>query len=298
MTFNPLVSIIINNYNGEKYLGQAVDSVLEQTWKNFEVIFWDNQSIDLSKEIFQSYKDPRLKYFYAPEHTPLYNARNLAINESRGEFLAFLDVDDFWFKDKLEKQMKLFDDPSVGFAGSNYCIVNELTNRTFVANKKPLSEGWVVESFLKNYRLGLLTLMIRKRSFEGLDRPFDSRFHMIGDMDLAVRMAAKYRFAYVDEVLACNRKHGKNASIIGLHTQIEEMEVWAEEMSNDLLMGQHFVAGYFQAHITYVKALNELFRSNRKGAFVLLKKMRWGSLKIRIIAALFLPVWLLKRLKR
>ena len=61
----PLVSIIMNCYNGEKYLHEAVDSVIEQTYQNWEIIFWDNQSSDLSKTIFTSYDDPRFKYFYA-----------------------------------------------------------------------------------------------------------------------------------------------------------------------------------------------------------------------------------------
>ena len=65
----PLVSIIMNCYNGETYLIQSIESVLSQTYKNWELIFWDNRSNDKSAEIFKSYKDSRFKYFYAPEHT-------------------------------------------------------------------------------------------------------------------------------------------------------------------------------------------------------------------------------------
>ena len=66
-TEEPLVSILMNCFNGEKFLREAVDSVLAQTYQNWEVIFWDNQSTDKSAEIFKSYSDPRLKYFYAPK---------------------------------------------------------------------------------------------------------------------------------------------------------------------------------------------------------------------------------------
>ena len=65
MSTEPLVSIIINCFNGEKYLRNAIDSVIEQTYKNWEIIFWDNQSTDKSAEIFKSYKDKRFKYFCA-----------------------------------------------------------------------------------------------------------------------------------------------------------------------------------------------------------------------------------------
>ena len=88
----PLVSILMNCFNGEKYLKQAIDSVLAQTYRNWEIIFWDNQSTDGSAEIFTSYRDSRLKYFYAPEHTRLYEARNCALEKAEGELIAFLDL--------------------------------------------------------------------------------------------------------------------------------------------------------------------------------------------------------------
>ena len=102
MSAEPLVSILMNCYNGEKYLREALDSILAQTYKNWELIFWDNQSTDKSVEIFKSYADERLKYFYAPTHTLLYEARNYAIEKASGEFYAFINVDDWWEKEKLE----------------------------------------------------------------------------------------------------------------------------------------------------------------------------------------------------
>ena len=103
----PLVSIIMNCYNGERYLHEALESIINQTYKNWELIFWDNLSTDNSKKIFQNFKDERFKYFLAKEHTVLYEARNLALKEVSGEFIAFLDTDDIWFPDKLLKQVKV-----------------------------------------------------------------------------------------------------------------------------------------------------------------------------------------------
>ena len=77
----------MNCYNGEAYLYESIKSVLSQTYKNWEIIFWDNKSEDKSAEIFKSYNDKRFKYFYAHEHTPLYKARNLAIEKSKGELI-------------------------------------------------------------------------------------------------------------------------------------------------------------------------------------------------------------------
>ena len=108
MTKTPLVSIIMNCYNGEKYLTESLNSLLKQTYQNWELIFWDNISSDNSKKIFEKYKDERFKYFLSDRHMVLYGARNLAIKKAKGEFLAFLDTDDIWLKNKLDLQVKLF----------------------------------------------------------------------------------------------------------------------------------------------------------------------------------------------
>ena len=90
---DPLVSIIVNCFNGEKYLKEALQSVLKQTYKNWELIFWDNQSTDNSKKIFYEFDEKRFKYFSSEKHTTLYEARNNAINKSKGEIIAFLDME-------------------------------------------------------------------------------------------------------------------------------------------------------------------------------------------------------------
>ena len=100
-----LVSVLMNCFNGQRYLQKALDSILAQTYQNWELIFWDNQSEDKSAEIFKSYKDKRFKLFYSSKHTILYEARNKAIQKANGDLIAFLDTDDYWLPEKLEKQI-------------------------------------------------------------------------------------------------------------------------------------------------------------------------------------------------
>ena len=78
---------------------------LNQTYSNWELIFWDNASTDKSEEIFKSYKNPRFKYFRSKENVSLGQARNWAVNECKGEYIAFLDVDDEWFPEKTTIQV-------------------------------------------------------------------------------------------------------------------------------------------------------------------------------------------------
>lgn len=109
-TPRPKFSIILNVYNGEDYLREALDSVFAQTCRDFELIFWDDHSTDGSKAILDSYPpDERVRYFFAPERVPLGKAREEAIRLARGEWLAFIDHDDVWTADKLEKQARVID---------------------------------------------------------------------------------------------------------------------------------------------------------------------------------------------
>ena len=120
-----LISIIVNCYNGEKFLKESLISIQNQEYKNWELIFWDNKSNDNSKKIFKSFKNKKFKYFCAKKHTSLYTARNLAIEKCKGEFISFLDVDDTWEKDKLKRQIKFFENKKVGVVYGNLWILRE-----------------------------------------------------------------------------------------------------------------------------------------------------------------------------
>lgn len=109
MSEQPLVSVLMNCYNGEKYLREAIESVLAQSYHNWELIFWDNQSVDHSATIFKSYKDARLKYFLAPKHTDLGAARIFAQECLHGIYVAVLDADDMAHPDRLLKQVEFLE---------------------------------------------------------------------------------------------------------------------------------------------------------------------------------------------
>lgn len=106
----PLVSVLMNCYNGEKYLRAAIESVLLQTYQNWELIFWDNQSDDLSAAIFKSYNDARMKYYLAPKHTSLGIARVLAQECLHGRYVAVLDADDVSHPLRLARQVAFLEE--------------------------------------------------------------------------------------------------------------------------------------------------------------------------------------------
>lgn len=297
MKREPLVSILMNCYNGERYLRVAIDSVLTQTYQNWEVIFWDNQSTDQSAEIFKSYTDSRLKYFYAPQHTWLYEARNYAIEKTSGDFIAFLDVDDWWLTSKLEKQIPLFSDPEVGFVCSNYWLKNEKKNTQWKALKGSIPTGWVLNDLLKSYFVGLLTLVVRRSALIALDYPCDPRYHVMGDLDLVVRLSLNWKLDCIQEPTAVCRKHESNELIKHRSRHLNELECWIEEMCKIEAVRSSPCFYFMKIHYTYQKAIYQIIQKNKMEAFHLSHDLPWGQLKIKLWTALLLPDFVFKSLK-
>lgn len=211
-TDKPLVSIIMNCHNSGKYLREAIDSVIAQTYVNWEIIFWDNQSNDGSDRIFKSYDDQRLRYFLAPEYALLGEARNFAMQQARGEFIAFLDCDDLWFPQKLEKQLSLFNRNSVGLVICDTVFFNSKKDILQQYKKKKPPTGYVFRELLGAYFISLETAIIRRSFIEEMDHWFDTRFDIIEEYDFFVRLGYGCEVAYVDEVLAKWRVHEASLS--------------------------------------------------------------------------------------
>ncbi len=205
-----LVSIIMNCYNSEKYLREAIDSALAQTYPNFEVIFYDNCSSDQSASIAQSAqaRDARFKYFKSPKTVPLGAGRNAALDLAQGEFIAFLDCDDLWLPRRLEKQLPLFEDPAVGLVFSDSIYFSDAKKISFLLyDKRPYYVGDCFKELLSDYFLSLVTCTIRAQVLEGMQEWFDPSYQAIEEADFFRRIALKWRLAMVREPLAKWRMH-------------------------------------------------------------------------------------------
>ena len=285
----PLVSIIMNCFNGETYLKESIESVLSQTYKNWELIFWDNKSKDKSADIFKSYNEKKLKYYYAPEHTNLYKARNEAIKKSNGDFIAFLDSDDFWEQDKLELQVELFKDLDVAVVYGNCFIINENLNTRSLYLKKKIPKGIILNSLLKKYHTGLVTLVIRKSYLDNQKSPFDDSFHIIGDFDLMIRMSAKYKFDCINKPIASWRVHGKNESLINKTMQINELKIWRNKMKDFPIIYNNKNFSYINVMIHNLEIVNLILKNNISEAKIKIQKMPHSLKKIKYIVASLLP---------
>ena len=294
----PLVSIIMNCYNGEKFLKEAVVSVISQTYNNWELIFWDNKSTDKSAEIFKSFDDHRLKYFFAPKHTLLYEARNYAAEESLGHFIAFLDVDDYWETNKLDEQMKVFiKDENVAMVYSNYYFKNEIKNTNKIVYKNKLPEGLITDKLLRKHIVGLLTMIINRNYLSKGEPLFDSRLHNIGDFDIAIRISSKNKVVCIQQPLATYRWHGKNVTISTMDRQIKELERWGKEMLNCPEISNNEGFDVFLNNTKYLKGMRFVMKGERSNAFKMLLKLSFGKEQLKLLMGILMPLRLIKVLR-
>ena len=300
MNKTPFVSVIVNCFNGERYLKEALNSILNQTYKDWEVIFWDNQSSDNSAKIFNSYKDKRFKYFYATEHTLLYKARNEAIKKAAGEIIAFLDVDDWWSKDKLEKQIPLFDDSKVGLVYSNLYLFYENNKKKEIYKNKILKKGHITLDLLRDYNIGILTVLIRKVAYNSVSG-FNNQYEFSGDFDLIIRLSTKWKIDCRQEPLACYRIHSKNFTFVNNVNntiEIKELEKWIldEKISSDENLKPHL--HYINKRINFLKTMKYINENKLIKAIKNIIFLPMGFSKIKLILYIIMPKKIVKKFKR
>lgn len=226
---SPLVSIIINCYNGAKYLHEALLSVINQDFQDWELIFWDNISTDNSKEIFYSFKDSRFFYHLAQNHTSLGTARNLAVDVARGKWIAFLDCDDVWLSSKLRLQVALTEssDMNIGFVYSDIHHVIEgksadtIMAKSFAVHKKQkkstkLPEGDIFNQLLFQDFVPLSTSLINKSAYK-ITGGIDNSLKQAEDYDIFLKISKFFPVRAIQEPLVIYRIHEDNLT----HSQQE-----------------------------------------------------------------------------
>ncbi len=213
---NYLVSIIIPLYNGEKYIGECLDSIFKQNYTNFEIIIVDDGSTDSSLQIIAKYKSQKIKIFQQ-NNGDVSNARNNGIKYSAGELIAFIDQDDLWLPEKLKKQVKLFEENLN--TDLIFCDIIKFSNSGKKHHAKDkhqialsLNETNLFSKLIVKNVLMPSAVIVRKDSFIEAGM-FDPTFKTCGDYEMWLRMAVQRRkFVYLPEALTLYRVHENNAS--------------------------------------------------------------------------------------
>ena len=222
---NYKVSVIINCLNGENFINRCIKSVLNQSYQNFEIIFWDNKSSDRSLKIIKQIKkdNNKIRVFSSRKTVKLYEARNKAIKKAKGSHIAFLDIDDLWTKNKLFEQIKKIQLDKTSIIYTNHWIKENNIKKLFSSKKLPNEN--LTKQILNNYPICISTVLLEKKCFNKIGS-FNKKYEIIGDFDFFFRVSHCFKFSVLQRPLATYNIHGENFSLIKMNLRIEEMSFW------------------------------------------------------------------------
>jgi len=240
-----LVSVLIPSYNHEKFISETIESVLNQNFRDLELIIIDDYSSDKSPEIIKKYKeiDDRIKVFFHNENKGISKTENELINLARGKYIAFLNSDDIWREDKLEKQLKVLEE------NENLIIWTE--GEIIDKNSKPIGKkftqkynslrkkmsGNIFEELLHDNIIFFASLMFKRENLGSLR--FNEKFNVINDYQLEVALAKNYDYFFISEPLAMYRLHDYNTIYSENRAPIEKeyiliSKLFLEKYSEDI----------------------------------------------------------------
>lgn len=284
---NPIVSIVVNCHNGENFLKKTLESVLSQTFRDWELIFWDNKSSDKSKEIFENFKDERFTYYKSKNFLKLYSARNEAIKICKGKFIAFLDSDDWWESDKIEEQLLEIKKNQLNVCVSPYFIYYQSIHK----KKKQIvnsNKSFNLKNLLKNYNIAISSVIIEKKIFDNFSY-FNENYNIIGDFDFIIKLSEKYKIGIIDKPSVNIRLHKTNYSKLNHKEEIDEIKKWIKNfiIKNSEINNNYLVS--LKKRLKYLEILDLINNKKKITSFFEIIKFPLSFEKIKLLIKFFIP---------
>lgn len=209
---NPLISVLMTSYNCEKYVGEAIQSIIDQTYANWELLIADDCSSDSTREVINKFKDPRIKKHHNTENLHYLRTRNRLAKFVNGDYITLLDADDTCSKDRLEIQLGSFKaDKDLGLCGSQVKYINKYGKELAIEDRKLLDYRQIKKELeSKNVFTGS-TIMVKTAIWKEFDgyRDYFSTFGY-EDYDLTSRIAEKYKVINVTQKLYNYRQYAES----------------------------------------------------------------------------------------
>lgn len=199
------VSVIIPTYNRAHVIKRSIQSVLQQTYKEFELLIIDDGSTDNTQEVVMEIRDDRIRYICCEKNSGAAGARNRGIAEAKYDYIAFQDSDDQWHPDKLEKQMKAMmeapEDTGLVYCEYHYNGVNGIEDIS-PSREIPLEQkrGYIFPELLTGNMIGTPVMLVKRECFNKVGE-FNEKFPCMEDYELVLRIAREYRIEFVPECL-------------------------------------------------------------------------------------------------
>ncbi len=239
---NEMVSVIMPAYNSEKYIFDAVKSVMRQTYENWELIIQDDFSTDGTVKNAEKAagKDQRISIAESKKNSGVAMARNTAIEKARGRYIAFLDSDDLWEAQKLEKQLEFMKQNTCALSYSSYKFINEDGLSKNNRNARIIMEAGYT-ALLKNNFIGMLTVVIDRQKTGAVIFSGERHEDLILWFDYAKR---HLQMRGIDEPLALYRISGKSLSGNKLKAAVWRWRIYRKTEKLNLLRSMYYMAFY------------------------------------------------------
>jgi glycosyltransferase involved in cell wall biosynthesis len=234
---HPEISVIMGAYNGGLYIRPAIDSILEQTFRDLEFIIINDGSLDNTREIIVEYakKDSRIVFVDNKKNIGLTRSLNEGLKIAKGKFIARMDADDISLPQRLERQVKFFEsNKNAGAIGSWYYIINE-KGKIIKNCQPPTSIIQIKKAFLNSAPIIHSSLMIRKKALEDVGF-YDVEFRYAQDRDLLLRIAKGYELMVVPEYLV---EYRNNKDSISLQKEIEQKKFCLKAVKRAIANGTY-----------------------------------------------------------
>jgi glycosyltransferase involved in cell wall biosynthesis len=300
---SPLVSVIMNCYNSDRYLKEAIESVYAQSYQNWEIIFWDNCSTDNSAKISNQY-DSKLKYFVAEKNTNLGKARNLAMKKANGKYISFLDCDDLFLPEKLRLQVSFMENSDYVFSYGSSIIINE-SGAKIRERKVKNKSGYLFPNLLRHYEVAMQSVMIDRSTLTREKLNFDERLSYSPDYNLFMKVASRYEIGVINQNLIKYRFSSNSLSSQTTSIASCEMRYTLDYIFNESVNLENKYKNEAQAaydKVQYYRAVSQIYENNKKSARNELFTIRFSRIPyFALYLLLFLPFsnqYLLKLLGR
>ncbi|MBI2800505.1 MAG: glycosyltransferase [Gammaproteobacteria bacterium] len=299
MSRAPFVSVVMNGFNSAAYLQEALDSLVAQSFADWELIFWDNQSEDQSESIVRGVGDARFHFYCASRRMSLAEGRNEAITRASGRWIAFLDCDDRWFPDKLARQIERLGRHCAGSVGIVYARTLSFSahgaegETTYRYAGRLLPEGKIVRQLLLEGNIvPIVSAMVSREAVDTVG-PIPSEFTFAEDYFLFTAIAERFQVLCVQEPCCEYRVHPDSATARNRLTSHREalavVERFAHLLTPDELRSRRAV------YATLIGV--EMARSGGKFLAGIRHILRQGSIRFLLqgLARTFVRHWVLRR---
>ena len=294
--FTPLVSIVIPTYNHGNYIGKAIKSLINQTYQNWEAVIIDNHSTDQTYQEIKNYSDSRIKYFEINNNGVIAKSRNYGISISKGDWIAFLDSDDWWTEDKLEVCVNNIND-KVDFI---YHDLETIQNKPKFFSKKrilkgrklhrPILDDLLVTTIKDGNAIGNSSVMVRKNILSKIGG-ISENFNLVGseDYNTWLRIAQiTDQFKYLNKILGFILIHETNVSKKDMSIpQRQAIQEFMHKLNSSQKLNLEVKFRYMSGSYNYLK--NNYVKAKEEFIFVI--KNGEFNLKLRSLIKIFINMF-------